>query len=146
VVGLNRFVQGLHAEARPDFFRPPDDMPGVIEHYERLCARTPPVVFLAEVDGGAVGYVVIEVQRRPGNPFTYAFERVLVDQISVHPELRRKGVGRALMGRVFREAVDLGIDVVALDTWDFNVAAQRFFESLGFSAYNLRFAKRGGPR
>jgi hypothetical protein len=50
------------------------------------------------------------------------------------------------MSRVDALATELAVPEVALDTWTFNVAAQGFFQSLGYSAYNLRLRKRENRR
>lgn len=141
VVALNRFVQRIHADARPDVFRRPDDMPGIVDHYRALLREGAKTILLAEVEGGAVGYVVFEIQRRPSTPFTHALDRLYVDQLSVDPSFRRRGVASALMERVVDEARRIGIDVVALDTWNFNEEAQRFFHRVGFATYNLRMER-----
>lgn len=144
VVELNRHVQGVHSSARPDFFNPPDEMPGAAGFFQEVLETPDRGILLAEAEGDVVGYVLFDVQRRPPNPFTRGFARVYVEQISVAPECQRHGVGRALMEGVTEVAKAEGITLLTLDTWDFNEAAQRFFADLGFATYNLRMAKELG--
>lgn len=141
LVALNRFVQHVHTEARPDRFRSVDDMPGIVKHYRRLHESPDHTILVAEVSGTPVGYALVELQRRPPNPFTHGFFRLYVDQISVDPARRRRGIGRALMKAVERLARELGADAVTLDTWSFNRGARRFFEALDFSPTNVRYEK-----
>ena len=141
VTALNRFVQDLHVAARPDVFHPGDLMPDVQEFFRALLRSQTPAVFVAEIDDRVVGYVHVEVQRRGSGPFARGYDRLYVHQISVDPEFRRLGVGRSLMSRATEIATELELDSIALDTWSFNAEAQRFFEGLGFSIYNLRLSR-----
>jgi ribosomal protein S18 acetylase RimI-like enzyme len=142
VVSLNKLVQDLHATAEPALFRPSDDMPGIESFHRELMTREEGFTFVAEVDDEVVGYACGVVQRRASHTFAWPHERLNLDQIAVHPSHRRSGVGTALMQRVDALADSLGLDEVALDSWEFNAQARRFFESLGYAPYNVRFRKR----
>jgi ribosomal protein S18 acetylase RimI-like enzyme len=89
------------------------------------------------------GYVCLEFIRGLGHTFTRARDWLYVHQLGVHPLHRRRGVGRALMSQVDTLAQEVGVSEVGLDTWSFNADAIRFFEALGFTAYNVRLWKTG---
>lgn len=100
-------------------------------------------VLVAEMGSRPVGYLAAQVQRRRANAFSEGHDRLYVHQVSVDPQFRRRGVGRALFAEIERTARSESLTEVALDTWAFNQGAQRFFEALGFSVFNVRMWKRG---
>lgn len=141
VIALNAIVRDLHVAAEPSIFRPTHDLSDIESFHFGFMTEEGRHTFVAEVDGIVVGYVSLAVQRREPHTFAWRQEQLYVHQISVHPECRRRGVGRALMNRVAEFAGDLGLEEVALDTWPFNADARRFFEDLGYAAYNIRLRK-----
>ena len=66
---------------------------------------------------------------------------LLIDQISVRPEARGKGIGTALMKQAEILASTLDVERIVLDSWDFNSGAHAFFESRGFRKSTFRFWK-----
>ena len=144
LVALNAFVQDLHVAQEPMVFRPSSDMPDLESFHLSFMHEQDRHTFVAEAEGRVVGYVSLEVERREAHTFCWRRERLYVHQLSVHPDYRRRGVGRALMNRVDALAADLGVAEVALDTWQFNSEGRRFFEGLGYTAYNIRLRKHLG--
>ena len=61
-----------------------------------------------------------------------------VHHISVHPDFRARGVGRALLDAARDAGAALGIATLALDAWSFNERARDFFRSYGLKPYNER--------
>lgn len=61
-----------------------------------------------------------------------------IHQISVEPEFRGQGVGSALIETVQSAGKELGITILALDTWSFNETARSFFGKLELRPYNER--------
>jgi ribosomal protein S18 acetylase RimI-like enzyme len=141
IIALNRFVQDIHVAVEPSLFRQSRDMPGIEDFHLGFIKNEDHYTFVAEVGADLVGYVGIELQRRPANPFTNARNRLYVHQVGVHPRHRRHGVGRALMSTVDALANQLGVSEVSLDAWSFNADALSFFESLGYAAFNVRLRK-----
>lgn len=131
---LNRVVQALHHEAHPERFKPPsDDLGG----FYRSRFEDGAFAWVAERDGEAIGYVLALVRERAENPFCYGLRWVELDQIAVHPDARRNGVGLSLVGAVLRHAESLGLHV-ELGVWAFNARAQAAFTRAGFQALNRR--------
>jgi diamine N-acetyltransferase len=130
---LNADVQRLHANALPYLFKQPDHSAAIIADFrERIFADVEGRVLLAEIDGEAAGYVYARVNHRPDNAYTYAFDTIHIDQISVRPIYQGQGFGRALVQVVFDWARAEKIDRVTLATWAFNIEAQAFFKKQGF--------------
>ncbi len=61
---------------------------------------------------------------------------VQVMQISVAPTHRRQGIAKTLLNMLIQDKADY--DVVMLEVRASNIAAQRFYESLGFSQVGKR--------
>ena len=88
---------------------------------------------VACLDGREAGYVLFYVRDYPENPFRRAYKGVHIDQISVLPEAKRNGVGRALMAEVETFARKENASQLELTFWDRNEEAKTFYKQLGFS-------------
>lgn len=71
-----------------------------------------------------------------------AFWRVLdqihINNLAIRPELRRQGLGRALLQYVLNEAERLGAVHATLEVRRSNVAAQGLYEAAGFRVASIR--------
>lgn len=134
-------VQSLHAEHYPSVFKMPDSDDFAISFFNEMLADPSVSIFVAEEDRNPVGCIVCKLVERPENPFTFAARVLLVDQISVLPSARGKGVGAALMKRAEDLAKALKVQRIQLDSWGFNLNAHEFFEHIGFQKFNFRFWK-----
>lgn len=114
----------------------PDD-PGWDEHLDLVrdiggrIGRT--IVLAAVEDGRVLGSATIELDDVIGDddrklPPDTAFLRM----VGVHPETRRRGVGRALVEDVISRARKAGKRTLGLRTTSQMAPAHRLYESLGF--------------
>jgi ribosomal protein S18 acetylase RimI-like enzyme len=87
--------------------------------------------FLAEVDGAPAGFLIAS-RSRPDIGH--------VDDVYVLPQYRRRGVATALVHHLAAAFRERGVEHVALDVDQGNVAAQRLYERLGFRPYATRLA------
>jgi diamine N-acetyltransferase len=138
ISALNDTVQRLHAEAHPHIFRPPSAETFPADEVISLMARPGYAFLVGVVDGAPVGYISVEVIRRPESSLTYATERLQIHHISVDDTCQGIGVGRALIDAAKDLARDEGISHIELDVWSFNDHARHFFERQGFEVYNQR--------
>jgi ribosomal protein S18 acetylase RimI-like enzyme len=132
-------VQSLHAEHHPDLFKIPDSEDFAVLFFEQMLSDPMIFIYIAEEAGGAVGYILCKIIERPENPFTFSSRYLLVDQISVRPSSRGRGVGAALIEQAETLAQELGMNKVQLDSWEFNIKAHSFFERMGYQKFNFRF-------
>ena len=135
---LNATVQAFHANALPTFFKQPSDHTFPPTRFAELLDKPDTVIFLAEVDGEAAGYLYADTTPAMETTSTYALERVWIHHIGVEPVYQRQGVGTALIEATRQLARELGIGTLALSTWSFNARAISFFERQGFESYNYR--------
>ena len=138
---LNVEVQQMHAEAYPDLFKPVEGPDFAVPFFHRMLTLPEVHIFLAEREH-PVGYIFARIIHREGNPFMYPHAMLYIEHIGVDPESQGQGVGAALMARVDELAQELGMDVIALDTWGFNTGAHGFFQAQGYETFNLRMWKR----
>src|SRR5215813_9785552 len=142
ISALNADVQAVHAAALPWRFKPPGSETFPPAKAAALLANSNHLGLIADLDGQAAGYAYAEVIRRPETSSQYAYDMIYVHHISVRPEFRRRSVGGALLSAVRAAGRELGIELVALDVWSFNEAAQAFFRRHGFAPYNERLWSR----
>jgi GNAT superfamily N-acetyltransferase len=138
---LSTDVQRLHAQNHPRIFKMPHSEDFAISFFEEMLDDPMVTIFIAEEDGNAAGCIVCKLVERLDNPFTFAARILLIDQISVRPEARGKGIGAELLKEAESLARQLNVQRIHLDSWDFNLKAHGFFESQGYRKFNFRFWK-----
>ena len=134
-------VQRMHAEQYPAVFKVPDSQDFAVSFFDSMLADPAVTIFIAEENADAAGCIVCKLIERPENPFAFAAQTLLIDQISVRPEMRGRGIGVDLIQQAEKLAAELQVQRIVLDSWDFNVNAHGFFESQGFSKFTHRFWK-----
>lgn len=137
---LSRFVHDLHLAARPDDFKPlvPTELAawfrrGIMEEKARI--------WIAECDGRPVGYVAASFQERGATPFGPERRWLELDGISIDPDYRRRGVGRALVLAAVEHARAEGIPRIEAVNWWFNDEARAAFARLGFEPKHVRIER-----
>jgi diamine N-acetyltransferase len=138
-------VQQLHREALPDIFKFPSDRLFSREKLATLLQDANSTVAVAESNGEIVGHVCGVTMHRPENDFKKAEKYMYIQQIGVRNDVRRQGVGRALIAFIERKALASAVTGLQLDYWAFNTRAQSFFESCGFSASQVMMRRRLSP-
>lgn len=92
------------------------------ETFERLLLRDTAGMVVAEEEGRVVGYAVFWVVGREAE----------LGNLAVHPEARRRGVGRRLIRRVRGEARRLGVQAIYLEVRESNEAARALYQAEEF--------------
>jgi ribosomal protein S18 acetylase RimI-like enzyme len=139
---LNIDVQRLHADAMPERFKQPGPDTFTATNVRTLLAKNSNLVFIAEINGEPVGYAYAELLRVSESPLLHAWNEVHLQHICVRPTFRRSGVASALLDSVRVAARERGVDLVTLQVWAFNNAAQAFFRAHGFTPYMTRLWSR----
>lgn len=81
--------------------------------------------WVAEVDGAICGFATVE--------YVPWHQRLVLWFLYIDPELRRRGVGRALLAAVEAHGRELGATQVWLETSNVNVPGVRAYERLGYA-------------
>lgn len=131
-------IHAQHVAGRPDLFAPLED----VSAFEASVREDGLRLFLAERDGEPVGYALTRMIDRPASSYMRRRLFLRVEEICVDVRFRRQGIGRALIQAVQEEARALGCPRVVLDVWSFNEEAMRFYQSMGFCAYQTFLEKK----
>lgn len=87
-----------------------------------------PYVMLKEGENKVVGYVI----------YWKVGDEVQVNNIAVHPDYRRRGLGEALLRHVIAKAKEQGVNFISLEVRRSNLAAQSLYRKLGFEPLGVR--------
>ncbi len=127
-------------DAYRQFYRQPSNLAGAAAFLRERIERNESAVFLALLDGAAVGFT----QLYPCFSSTSMRPIWILNDLYVAPEARRHGVARALMERARQLALQTSAESLALETAVDNHNAQKLYEQLGwirdeeFFRYSLR--------
>jgi GNAT superfamily N-acetyltransferase len=140
LVRLNAEVHALHRAEMPEKYRAIE--PGEVEGWFRgLLADDRHAIFVAEEQGRAIGFAVVERVDEPGHVFALPRRIAMVGQLGVTAGSRRRGAGRALMAAAEAQARAWGAVAVALSVLAFNADADRFYRALGYAPSVTRLTK-----
>ena len=127
-------VLEVHAQGRPDLFRP-----GTRKYTDEELLDDARPVFVAVEDapgaGCVLGHAFCEVVDMRESNNMQPIVSLYVDDICVDERARGKHVGTELYDHVLDYARAHGYHNVTLNAWAANPAAVKFYESLGMSVY-----------
>lgn len=144
LVALNRPAQSLHAALCPADFKAEPDPAEVRALFRAQLGEAASTIAIAWIDAVAAGYVWLDVVTQPETAFLRERPYLVVQQVAVAPAMRRRGVGRALIGYAERVAVERGLGAIDLGTWAANGEARAFFAAIGFVATSLMLRRPVG--
>jgi len=139
---LWRGVEYLHHQAIPHIIRKPDEGWPTRSVVENLIAGPDSTILIAEMTNEVVGFVTLQIHRVQETPRMRGRRFVMIENMAVDPLRRRSGIGRALLSAAEDWTAERGIAVLQLFVWEFNDAAARFYESLGFVTELRGMARR----
>ncbi len=132
LVRLMQHVQDIHAEAHPQVFMRTLETEPAAAFFSKVLADNMNILLVAEQRGKPIGYVWCE-ERQPSETFyAHAEHTGYIHHISIKPNDRRRGVGRALVEKALVEMERRGVAHVGVDFWSFNERARAFFAEFGF--------------
>jgi ribosomal protein S18 acetylase RimI-like enzyme len=141
VTALHGYLQRMHTEVHPDIFTVFD--PEMTRpHFEAMLASDDAFIWVAEIEGEAVGYAWANLMHREATDLAHEQHALHVQALAVAPQARGGGVGRALMQAAEDYARSLGLASVSLHTWVFNTGAHDFYERLGYERLDIRMRRR----
>tara|TARA_R110000868_G_scaffold4950_5_gene30769 strand:- start:26697 stop:27194 length:498 start_codon:yes stop_codon:yes gene_type:complete len=137
----------LHRNARPDLFRKPAGAPRERSYVSNLIAG-PGSAILVAADRGSrclYGFATLITHRLAENPVRPERVFVEIDNFGVRRDMRRRGIGRALIDAADQWAHQRGHSSVELAVHEFNADAIRFYEAAGFASVLRRMARKLAP-
>jgi len=137
VRALWRQLDDLHAGLAPAYFRT-TERAGY--EWRQLLASSDAAVFVAEQEGavavgparGILGAVSVRIYETPPDPAMVPLRRGHVEMLVVGEPHRRRGLGRRLMQEAADWARRQGAAELVLTVWSGNVAAEAFYQRLGY--------------
>ena len=77
--------------------------------------------------------------------FWRVVDQIHINNLAIRPEVRARGLGRALLTRVLREAALMGAPDATLEVRRSNVPARRLYEGAGFALSGVRTSYYTNP-
>jgi ribosomal protein S18 acetylase RimI-like enzyme len=134
-------VDEMHRQRCPQIFQRPPGPARERAYIEGLLADEDHGLFVAEVDGRVAGFLHVMAHDTPPIPILVPRRLVVVDNLVVRRDLRRAGIGRALMERAEQWAGQQGAAEIDLTVFEFNAGAIAFYRSLGYETRTRRMSK-----
>jgi len=134
-------VDAYHRQALPHIFCATVGAARSRAHIDELISNEDHALFVAERKGQVIGVVHVALRETPDIPILVPRRYVAVDTLVVSEAHRRLGIGRALMERVQRWALDKGAAQIELGVWQFNQGAIAFYEKIGYRTTNLKMTR-----
>jgi len=134
-------VDALHREQCPDIFQKPPGPARQRAYILDVLADENHGLFVAEAGGRVAGFLHVVAHDTPPIPILVPRRLAVVDNLAVRRNLRRAGIGRALMGRAEAWARERGAAELDLNVFEFNAGAIAFYHSLGYETRTRRMIK-----
>jgi GNAT superfamily N-acetyltransferase len=99
--------------------------------YTQVLSDPDAFALVAVLDGRDVGYTVVALHHGPDDTWVTGDRIAEVETLSVLPDVRRSGVGSALLDRVDNELTRLGVRDLRIAVIPANTDAARFYERRG---------------
>jgi ribosomal protein S18 acetylase RimI-like enzyme len=129
-------VHDAHLDQHPDEFEPltPEDEGKLLQQFARTDGAR---LLVAESPRGPVGCVRFELQDF-GRGGRRRRSRLYVNLLVVAPRWQARGVGGLLMEHVHAFGRMHGVEAIELDVHEFNAAAKRLYERMGYETVMRR--------
>lgn len=92
-------------------------------------------IWLIHHEGACAGYVALCL----GYSLEFAGREAFIDELYLLEQYRGRGIGRAAIEEVVRQAAALGVHAVHLEVAHGNDGAQQFYSAMGFEARSRYF-------
>lgn len=125
----------VHAEGRPDIFRPNAQKYSASQVLGMLGKSETPIFIAAEGET-VLGYGFCQVQKIEKDPVFSDRTELYLDDLCVEETCRGQGVGQAIYQAVRKYAKNRGCRSVTLNVWHFKGSALAFYEKLGLKPRN----------
>ena len=123
-------VLEVHASIKPDYF-----VSGYTKYnsteLEDILDDESKRVYVADINGAAVGYAFCDIKEMPAKPFVQHFKYMYIDDICIDSNFRGKGVATKIFEHVKEEARALGCRDITLNVWTGNQRAFAFYQKMG---------------
>ncbi len=138
LIDLFDLVDTLHRDNLPTIFQKPSGPARDQDFFQSLLIDQETALFIAEIENEITGFILAISRETPPIPVFIPARLVLVTDIAVKKEFRRRGIGRLLVNKVHKWAETRGASAVELTVYTFNQTALDFYKTIGYETINLR--------
>lgn len=129
---LGQVLNAVHHAARPDIYSAATlDYSRDAPHWMSFFERPDQAVFMAHSGAKAAGFITASLSSGSG-PLLQPLDFVRIGSVCVAEAFWGNGIGRGLIHRVQRWAIERGARDIRLSVWAFNTHAIRLYAELGF--------------
>ena len=129
IIELLHQVNMVHAEIRPDLFKPHTTKYNEQELDALLTDDLSPI-FIYD-DGSVQGYAFCQIKEVKDNILLQDIKTLYIDDICVDENARGRHIGKALFEFVRDYARSIGCHNITLNVWEGNDAALSFYKNMG---------------
>lgn len=130
LIALLHQVNMVHAELRPDLFKPYTTKYNE-QQLEALLTDTANPIFVLDDGTTVLGYAFCMVTEVKNHLLLQDAKTLYIDDICVDEKARGQHVGKQLYEHVRAYAKEIGCYHITLNVWTGNEPAQRFYENMG---------------
>lgn len=129
IMELLHQVNMVHAEIRPDLFKPHTTKYNEQELSNLLADERKPI-FVYD-DGSVWGYAFCQINEVKDDILLQDIKTLYIDDICVDENARGRHIGKALFEFVRDYALSIGCNNITLNVWEGNDAAMSFYRDMG---------------
>ena len=108
------------------------------DYYNELLMSEDSKIFIAKIEGEAVGFAIISMEESPPFPSMISRKYAYIHDFGVDQRTKRQSIGSKLFERCFQWAEERNAASVELNVWEFNKDALAFYEKLGMKTISRR--------
>lgn len=135
-------VDAQHRAHLPLQFKKPVGPARDREYYRSVLVSEDFNLLVGELNEELVGLIVVVMRDAADIPILVPRRYAVIDNIAVRRDMRRNGIGKALMEAAHGWAWEQGATSVELNVFTFNQAAVRFYESLGYEIVSHKMRRQ----
>jgi len=124
-------VHKVHADERPDLFRPgckkytSEDLQEILQDPQK------PIYVAVDENDSVMGYCFCLLEEVPEGTSLVPRKSVYIDDLCVDETCRGQHIGSLLYEHVVQQARNMGCYHITLNVWTLNPTAQAFYEKMG---------------
>jgi GNAT superfamily N-acetyltransferase len=124
-------VAAMLSDFNAEFDTPCPSIDVLTERFQRLLRRDDVIVCIADGEKLPAGFAFVTLRPSP----YYEGPIAMLEELYVHPELRGRGIGTAIMDLVETAVSKADVIEIQINVDEVDVDARRFYEGRGFSHY-----------
>lgn len=130
-------VHNLHCKNRPDIYIDTNE-PLKKGEFKEIINDSNKIVLLAEYQDIVVALCIITIKEPFENPILVSRKVAFMEDLCVHKDYKRKGIGRVVYNEALKRIKLFDIDSLELMVWSFNESAIKFYENMGMKPQYLK--------